>query len=97
MEVMESLFSNLRSVTLRLKKGLHTPNPANPKVPMWEIEDLDQISAGCQYNIDLANKHLDIHPRGYTGVRFKNLARETPPPEIKESVEVVDPKDFPTN
>jgi len=24
---MESLFSNLRSVTLRLKKGLHPPNP----------------------------------------------------------------------
>ena len=94
---MEPLFNNLRSITLRLKKGLHTPNPANPKVPMWEIEDLDQISAGCQYNIDLANKHLDIHPRGYTGVRFKNLARETPPPEIKESIEFTDPKDFPTN
>ena len=94
---MESLFSNLRSVTLRLKKGLHTPNPANPKVPMWTLEDLDEISPGSQRNIDLANKHLDIFPRGYQGVRHKNLARESPPPEIKESIEFTDPKDFPTN
>jgi len=94
---MESLFSNLRSVTLRLKKGLHTPNPANPEKPMWTLEDLDKISPGSQRNIDLANKHLDIFPAGYQGVKFRNLARETPPPEITETVEVIDPKDFPTN
>ena len=94
---MEPLFNNLRSITLRLKKGLHTPNPANPKVPMWTLEDLDEIAKGSRRNIELANKHLDIFPRGYQGVRFKNLARENPPPEIKESVEVVHPKDFPTN
>ena len=94
---MEQLFNNLRSITLRLKKGLHTPNPANPKRPMWTLEDLDEIAEGSRRNIELANKHLDIFPRGYQGVRFKNLARENPPPEIKESVEVVDPKDFPTN
>ena len=94
---MEPLFNNLRSITLRLKKGLHTPNPANPKRPMWTLEDLDEIAEGSRRNIELANKHLDIFPRGYQGVRFKNLARENPPPEIKESVEVVAPKDFPTN
>ena len=94
---MEPFFSNLRSITLRLKKGLHTPNPANPDRPMWTLEDLDEIAEGSRRNIELANKHLDIFPRGYQGVRFKNLARENPPPEIKESVEVVDPKDFPTN
>jgi len=94
---MEPLFSNLRSITLRLKKGLHTPNPANPKVPMWTLEDLDEIAEGSKRNIEQANKHLDIFPRGYQGVRFKNLARETPPPEITETVEVIDPKDFPTN
>ena len=94
---MEPLFNNLRSITLRLKKGLHTPNPANPNRPMWTLEDLDEIAEGSRRNIELANKHLDIFPRGYQGVRFKNLARENPPPEIKESVEVVDPKDFPTN
>ena len=94
---MEPLFNNLRSITLRLKKGLHTPNPANPKVPMWTLEDLDEIAEVSKRNTEQANKHLDIFPRGYQGVRFKNLARETPPPEITESVEVVDPKDFPTN
>ena len=94
---MEPLFNNLRSITLRLKKGLHTPNPANPKRPMWTLEDLDEIAEGSRRNIELANKHLDIFPRGYQGVRFKNLARENPPPEIKESVEFTDPKDFPTN
>ena len=94
---MEPLFNNLRSITLRLKKGLHTPNPANPDRPMWTLEDLDEIAEGSNYNIDQANKHLDIFPRGYQGVRFKNLARENPPPEIKESIEVIDPKDFPTN
>ena len=94
---MEPLFNNLRSITLRLKKGLKSPNPANPDRPMWVLEDLDQIAEGSRYNIEQANKHLDIFPRGYQGVRFKNLARETPPPEITESVEVIDPKDFPTN
>ena len=94
---MEPLFSNLRSITLRLKKGLHSPNPANPDRPMWTLEDLDEIAEGSKYNIDQANKHLDIFPRGYQGVRHKNLARENLAPEIKESVEVVDPKDFPTN
>jgi len=94
---MEPLFNNLRSITLRLKKGLHSPNPANPKVPMWTLEDLDEIAEGSKRNIEQANKHLDIFPRGYQGVRHKNLARESPPPEIKESIEFTDPKDFPTN
>ena len=93
---MESLFNN-RSLILRLKKGLNSPNPANPGSPMWTLEDLDEIAEGSKYNIEQANKPLDIHPMGYQGVRFKNLARETPPPEITETVEVIDPKDFPTN
>ena len=94
---MEPLFNNLRSITLRLKKGLHTPNPSTPEKPMWTLEDLDEIAEGSKRNIAQANKHLDIFPRGYQGVRFKNLARETPPPEITETAEVIDPKDFPTN
>ena len=94
---MEPLFNNLRSITLRLKKGLHTPNPANPDVPMWTLEDLDEPSPGFKYNIEQANKHLDIFPRGYQGVRHKNLARQDLAPEITETVEVIDPKDFPTN
>ena len=48
---MEPLFNNLRSIPLRLKKGLHTPNPANPKVPMWTLEDLDENAEGSRRNI----------------------------------------------
>ena len=94
---MEPLFSNLRSITLRLKKGLNSPNPANPDRPMWTLEDLDEIAEGSKYNIEQANKHLDIFPNGYQGVRHKNLARQDLAPEITETVEVIDPKDFPTN
>ena len=93
---MESLFNN-RSLILRLKKGLNSPNPANPNVPMWTLEDLDKLSPGSRYNIEQANKHLDIFPNGYQGVRHKNLARQDLAPEIPETVEVIDPKDFPTN
>ena len=65
---MEPLFNNLRSITLRLKKGLHTPNPSNPEKPMWTLEDLDEIAEGSKRNIEQANKHLDIFPRGYQGL-----------------------------
>ena len=94
--MMESLFNN-RSLILRLKKGLTTPNPANPDVPMWTLEDLDEPSSGFKANVEAANKNLAVFPRGYQGVRHQNLARADLAPEIKESVEVVDPKDFPTN
>ncbi len=93
---MESLFNN-RSLILRLKKGLNSPNPANPNVPMWTLEALDEPSPGFRHNIEQANKHLDIFPNGYQGVRHKNLARQDISPEITETVEVIDPKDFPTN
>ena len=93
---MEPLFNN-RSLILRLKKGLNSPNPANPNVRMWTLEDLDEPSEGSRYNIEQANKHLDIFPNGYQGVRHKNLARQDLAPEITETVEVIDPKDFPTN
>ena len=94
--MMESLFNN-RSLVLRLKKGLTTPNPENPDVPMWTLEDLDEPSPGFKANVEAANKNLRIFPRGYQGVRHQNLARENLAPEITESVEVIDPKDFPTN
>ena len=93
---MESLFNN-QSLIRRLKKGLHTPNPANPDVPMWTLEDLDEPSAGFKLNMEAANKNFAVFPRGYQGVRHRNLARENVPPEVTESVEVIDPKDFPTN
>lgn len=76
----------------RLKKGLRSPNPSNPDRMMWTLQDLDKPSPGFQYNVDIANSSLQSFPRGYQGVRHRNLAREN---EIKEQVEIIDPRDLP--
>ena len=89
---MEPLY-NRASIIKLLKRGLKSPNPSNPEKPLWTLEDLDQPSPGAQRCIDDANSNLAIFSRGYEGIRFKNLAREATPPS--ESVEVIDPKDFP--
>tara|TARA_R100001510_G_C7629960_1_gene189003 strand:+ start:502 stop:768 length:267 start_codon:yes stop_codon:yes gene_type:complete len=88
---MEPLMSNA-SLIRRLKKGLRSPNPSNPDRKMWTLEDLDKPSPGFQYNVDIANSSLQSFPRGYAGVRHRNLAREN---EIKEQVEIIDPRDLP--
>ena len=90
---MEPLYDRASVIRL-LKRGLKAPNPSNPERTEWTLADLDQLSPGAQRCIDDANSNLAIFPRGYEGVRFKNLAREATPPT--ESVEVIDPKDFPT-
>ena len=84
---MEPLY-NRASIIKLLKRGLKSPNPSNPEKPLWTLEDLDKPSPGAQRCIDDANSNLAIFSRGYEGIRFK-----TPP---SESVEVIDPKDFPT-
>ena len=90
---MEPLYDRASVIRL-LKRGLKAPNPSNPERTEWTLADLDKPSPGDQRCIDDANSNLAIFPRGYEGVRFKNLAREATPPT--ESVEVIDPKDFPT-
>ena len=90
---MEPLYDRASVIRL-LKRGLKAPNPSNPERTEWTLADLDKPSTGAQRCIDDANSNLAIFPRGYEGVRFKNLAREATPPT--ESVEVIDPKDFPT-
>ena len=90
---MEPLYDRASVIRL-LKRGLKAPNPSNPERTEWTLEALDQPSPGAQRCIDDANSNLAIFPRGYEGIRFKNLAREATPPT--ESVEVIDPKDFPT-
>ena len=89
---MEPLYDKASVIRL-LKRGLKAPNPSNPERTEWTLEDLDQPSPGARRCIDDANSNLAIFPRGYEGIRFKNLAREATPPS--ESVEVIDPKDFP--
>ena len=90
---MEPAFE--RSTIIRLLKGgLVRPNPANPDVPMWTLEDLDQLSPGVSEQIATANNHPTSFPNGYIGVQFKNLAREHLP--VGEAVEIIDPKDLAT-
>ena len=90
---MEPLYDRASVIRL-LKRGLKAPNPSNPERTELTLEDLDQPSPGAQRCIDDANANLAIFPRGYEGVKFKNLARETTPPS--ESVEIIDPKDLAT-
>ena len=90
---MEPLYTKASIIRL-LKRGLTSPNPSNPEVPLWTLEDLDKPSPGFQKNVDDANANLAIFPRGYQGVKHTNLAREDTPPS--ESVEIIDPKDLPT-
>ena len=90
---MEPIFE--RSTIIRLLKGgLVNPNPANPDVPMWTLQELDQLSPGVSEQIATANNHPTSFPNGYIGVQFKNLAREHLP--VGEAVEIIDPKDLAT-
>ena len=90
---MEPLY-NKASIIRLLKRGLTSPNPSNPEKPLWTLQDLEQPSPGFQRCMDDANSNLAIFPRGYQGVRHKNLAREETPPT--ESVQIIDPKDLAT-
>ena len=95
---MEPLFSNLRSITLRLKKGLNSPNPANPDRSMWTLKDLDTPPPGWTDCINNC-KGNPAFPQGYQGVEYKNLARvkiQKPKP-AEEKVELTNPKDLPTH
>ena len=88
---MEPLYNSVCLIRL-LKKGLQTPNPSNPDIPMWALEDLDKPSSGWQDVVDTCNSNLAYYPRGYQGIRHKNLARKNTP--VGEKVEVIDPKDL---
>ena len=77
---MKPLFDNA-SIRRTLIAGLTKPNPANPKRPMWTLEDLDQPSPGW-----IKNQKVDLRsfPKGYVGIEHKNLARSE---RATESVE----------
>jgi hypothetical protein len=67
---MKPIFDSA-SIRRTLIAGLSKPNPANPDIPMWTLEDG-------------ANNHPKSFPRGYVGIEHKNLARTE---QITESVE----------
>ena len=78
---------DISSVRRTLRAGLTKPNPANPEIPMWTMEDLDTPSWGWKYNADTYAKAHPLSPQP----THKNLLRE---PDISEHVEVINPRDL---
>ena len=79
------MFQSYKYLKMVLKKGY------------WTLEDLDKPPPGWTECVNNTNGH-PLYPRGYRGVKYKNLARvEEPKPKPKEEkVELTDPKDLPT-
>ena len=69
------------------------PNPKNPEVKMWTLEDLDTPPPGWTEVVNNC-KGNPAFPKGYQGVEYKNLARVEEPKPIEEKVQLTDPKDF---
>jgi len=89
---VKRLFDKVSLLKL-LKDGLNKPNPKNPEVKMWTLEDLDQPPPGWTEVVNNC-KGNPAFPQGYQGVEYKNLARVEEPKPIEEKVELTDPKDF---
>ena len=84
---------DLGSLVRTLKAGLQKPNPANLDCKMWMLTDLDKKTDGWQTVEDDCINAKSRFPKGYQGVKHRNLARSNEP---EERVEVVNPKDYPT-
>ena len=80
---MQKLFDI--SVIKTLKDGI--------KKGYWTLEDLDKPPPGWTECIS-NTKGNKAFPKGYQGVKYKNLARVEEPKPIEEKVELTDPKDF---
>ena len=89
-----------------IREGLIKPNPANPSIPMWTVEDFDEPTPGYKYN----RRHADANPSIYgpwkgiehvnpleefRGMTLTEIA-ERLHPHHEQKVEVIDPKDFPS-
>ena len=83
---MEKAFDRI-SVMKTLKDGI--------KKGYWTLEDLDKPSPQWKEVVDTCNGH-PLYVRGYQGVKFENLARVKEPEPPKEKIEIIDPKDLPT-
>ena len=83
---MERAFDQVAVIKL-LKDGI--------KKGYWTLEDLDKPSQGWKEVVDTCNGH-PLYVRGYQGVEYQNLARVEEPKPSKEKIEIIDPKDLPT-
>ena len=90
--------------------GLLKPNPANPDIPMWTVEDFDTEPIGVKHARETWEKHPACYKAGMMWTRiYKNpleefrgltqdqIREKLAPPPFEEKVEVIDPKDLPTN
>ena len=103
---MDRIF-NYKTIRQTLVNGLIKPNPSNTNIPMWTVEDFDQLSPGTQSCIDTCNNHPKGFPRGYQGIQYINPLEEfrglsieeidakiNPQYYSEEKVQVIDPHDL---
>ena len=80
---MERIFDQT-SLIKTIKDGI--------KKGYWTLKDIDRPSQGWTEVINDC-KGNSLFPKGYKGVKHRNLARTQ---QVEERVEVIDPKDYPT-
>ena len=108
---MEKAFDTAAAMNL-LAEGLLKANPANPDVPMWTVEDFDKESRGERYARESWENHPLFKRAGlkskwskpyknplesFRGLTQDQIREKLKPKPIEEKVEVIDPKDFPTD
>tara|TARA_Y100000401_G_C8228191_1_gene176770 strand:- start:18 stop:338 length:321 start_codon:yes stop_codon:yes gene_type:complete len=106
---MEKAFNSAASRRI-LVNGLTKPNPANPNVPMWTVEDFDEEPAGVKRAREEWEKHPACYKAGilwnrvyknpleeFRGLSVQEIKEKLAPKPFEEKVEIIDPKDLPTN
>jgi len=106
---MQRAFDSAAALKL-LSEGLLKANPSNPDVPMWTVEDFDEEPKGERYSRRIWEKHPACQKAGmpwrrvyrnplesFRGLTQEEIRAKLKPNALEEKVEVIDPKDFPTN
>ena len=106
---MQRAFDSAAALKL-LSEGLLKANPSNPDVPMWTVEDFDEEPKGERYARETWEKHPACQKAGmpwrrvyrnplesFRGLTQEEIRAKLKPNALEEKVEVIDPKDFPTN
>ena len=106
---MQRAFDSAAAMKL-LSEGLLKANPSNPDVPMRTVEDFDEEPKGLRYSRQTWEKHPACQKAGmpwrrvyrnplesFRGLTQEEIRAKLKPNALEEKVEVIDPKDFPTN
>ena len=106
---MQRAFDSAAALKL-LSEGLLKANPSNPDIPMWTVEDFDEEPRGLRYSRQTWEKHPACQKAGmiwkriyknplesFRGLTQEEIQAKLRPNALEEKVEVIDPKDFPTN